>query len=327
MFFTGATVAGAANVPNEDWTAATSDLVVMLDGATIRTETGCRHGAAWYTRKLGASIIANAATRSHPLDQVLSDAIREVAALHPECNLTHPGTPSAAAAIVRLEGDLLRYLVLGDVTIVLDSITGGVITFSDQRVSDTAAAERAAADAHLIGTAEKASALVAMKHAELEARNRPGGYWVAAADPTAVEHAITGEATISTVRRLAVLTDGAARSVEMFRLEPWDATLNTIANYGPLAFIHQIRAVESRDPLGAVYRRNKASDDATVVFAELTPRMTKRHRQAYDSRTELTLEQRQALAGELLSKTLNAPGIYGDGNSNYSLRRPDAPVH
>jgi hypothetical protein len=71
--------------------------------------------------------------------------------------------------------------------------------------------------------------------------------------------------------------------------------------------------VESRDPLGAVYRRNKSSDDATVVFAELTPRMTERRRQADESRIELTLEQRQELADELLSKTMNAPGVYGDG--------------
>jgi Protein phosphatase 2C len=272
MFFTGATATGAEKVPNEDWTAATSDLVVMLDGATIRTETGCRHGAAWYTRKLGASIIANAAARSHPLTQALSDAIREVAALHPECNLTHPGTPSAAVAIVRIEGDLLRYLVLGDVTILLDSITEGIMTFSDQRVSSTAAAERAEADTHLIGSPEKASALIAMKHAELTARNRPGGYWVAATDPTAVDHAITGETPISTTRRLAVLTDGAARFVEMFHLGPWDAALDAIAKYGPLAFIRQVRAAESKDSIGAVYRRNKSSYDATVVFAELTTR-------------------------------------------------------
>jgi len=53
MIFTGATVAGDPAIPNEDWTAVTPDLVVMLDGATVRTETGCIHGAAWYARKLG----------------------------------------------------------------------------------------------------------------------------------------------------------------------------------------------------------------------------------------------------------------------------------
>ncbi|MEO7194302.1 MAG: hypothetical protein ABIZ05_05685 [Pseudonocardiaceae bacterium] len=130
MLFTGATVQGDPAVANEDWTAATPDLVVMLDGATVRTETGCRHGAAWYARKLGAAIIGHAAVRSRPLGQILADAIRDVATLHPECDLTHPGTPSAGVAIVRLEGDVLRYLVLGDVAIVLDT-TAGLDAISD----------------------------------------------------------------------------------------------------------------------------------------------------------------------------------------------------
>lgn len=137
MYFIGATVAGTADVPNEDWVATTSDLVVMLDGATIRTETGCQHGAAWYTRKLGAAIIAHAAARSTPLRQVLTDSIRDVAALHSECDLTHPGTPSAAVAIVRLGSEHLHYLVLGDITVVLD-IDDDITVISDQRISASA---------------------------------------------------------------------------------------------------------------------------------------------------------------------------------------------
>ncbi len=46
---------GDPGTPNEDWVAVTSDLVVVLDGATVRTETGCVHGAAWYTGELGAA--------------------------------------------------------------------------------------------------------------------------------------------------------------------------------------------------------------------------------------------------------------------------------
>jgi hypothetical protein len=182
MFFTGATAPGTPETPNEDWIGATSDLAVLLDGATSRTETGCRHGAAWYTRKLGATIIAEAASRSLSLGEVLANAIGEVARLHPECDLTHPGTPSAAAAIVRVEDDQLRYLVLGDVTIFLE-LDHGIRIISDHRVSQTATFERAEADRHLIGSEGKARALIAMKHAELAAKNRGEGYWIAAAQP------------------------------------------------------------------------------------------------------------------------------------------------
>lgn len=269
MQFNGATAAGDPAVPSEDWVAATSDLVVLLDGATVRTETGCHHGAAWYTRKLGAHIIASAASKTRPLDLVLADAISEVAVLHPECDLEHPGTPSAAAAIVRIADDVLRYIVLGDVTIVLDT-TNGVTTVSDQRVSATALAERAEADRWPIGSAEKNAALVAMKHAELAARNQEAGYWIAAADPSVIEHAITGEVELAAVKRLAVLSDGAARFVDLFNLRSWSKALDVIGQLGPWHLIEQVRATEAVDPRGDTHRRNKRSDDATIVYAEAT---------------------------------------------------------
>lgn len=307
MYFTGATAAGSPNVPNEDWVAATSDLVVMLDGATIRTETGCRHGAAWYTRKLGAAIIGHAAGRSTPLRGVLANAIFGVAQQHAdECDLTHPGTPSAAVGIVRLDGELLRCLVLGDVTVVLDT-SEGVTTISDQRISASAVAERAEVDRHVIGTPEKATALIAMKHAELAARNTRGGYWIAAADSAAAQHAITGEVPVATVRRLAVLTDGAARYVDLFHAADWGTTLGLLARSGPQWFIdHLVRPVEVADPWGARCPRNKCSDDATVVFAELARAADARDWAGIKPQTQLDAE------AELLGR-LDSPELYGDG--------------
>jgi hypothetical protein len=274
MYFNGATAAGDPTVPNEDWIAATSDLLVLLDGATARTETGCSHGAAWYTRKLGANILAGAASKDQPLDLVLTDAIREVAALHPECDLQHPGTPSAAVAIVRVTDDALRYIVLGDVTVILDT-TDGVSTVSDQRVSATAAAERAEADRYAIGTPDKDAALVAMKHGELAARNQEAGYWIAATDPAVVKHAITGEVPVSTVKRLALLSDGAARFVDLFGLRSWSKALDLVAQFGPRYLIERVRAAEHVDQRGVAYRRNKRSDDATIVYADAAASIAK----------------------------------------------------
>ncbi len=202
---------------NEDWLACSSDLIVVLDGATVRTETGCSHGPAWFARKLGAAIIGHAASRSRALPDVLSDAIRDVAALHADtCDLSDPAAPSAAAAIVRVEDDTIRYLVLGDVTIVAE-VAGEVVAVSDDRVSHTALDHRREADSFLIGTPEKTAAMQRMKKDELAAKNTAGGYWIAGSDPSAPEHAITGEWRTSDVTRLAVMTDGAARLVNLFR--------------------------------------------------------------------------------------------------------------
>ncbi|WP_027936310.1 hypothetical protein [Amycolatopsis sp. ATCC 39116] len=267
MIFAGTTVPGGAG-ENEDWLAATPDLVVVLDGATVRTETGCHHGPAWYTRKLGAAIIAAAADRQLTLGEILSTAIAEVTQLHPECDLTRPGAPSAGVAIVRDEGTVLRYLVLGDITIAAD-VAAGIKVISDDRVSSTALAERAAADRHLIGTPEKAAALIKMKEIELAAQNHDGGYWIASADPTVVDHAIAGEFRTDDLRQFALLSDGAARLVTGFGFISWDQALDLLATAGPAELINRTRAAEEADPLGERYPRNKKSDDATVVYARI----------------------------------------------------------
>lgn len=252
---------------NEDWAAATSDMAVVLDGATVRTDTGCTHGPAWYARKLGGAIIGGAGDQSRELADILADAIAEVADMHRStCDLTHPGTPSAALAIVRAEDDQVRYAVLGDVTIVAE-VDGDVRTVSDQRISLTATAERKLADQHPIGSPEKSKAMIAMKHAELAARNVEGGYWIAAADPSAARHAITGSWPAASVRDFAVLTDGAARCVDTFESLTWPGLLGALRTTGPQFILDYVRQIERHDDRGLRFPRNKASDDATIVYA------------------------------------------------------------
>lgn len=302
MHVAGATVAGSPDTPNEDWFATTPELVVVLDGATVRTETGCHHGAAWYAARLGGAILAHAANLTTSLELVLAQSIRDVAAQHADtCNLTHPGTPSAGVAIARVEGDTLRYLVLGDVTVVLD-VDGWVDAISDHRISAAAAAERAEVDRYLIGTEEKRAALLAMKHAELAARNRE--YWVAAADPAAAEHAITGEVDLADLRRLAVLTDGAARWVDMFRQGGWETVLRMCATRGPQWVIDtMVRQIEENDPRGARHPRNKPSDDATAVYA--VPR------QPPPQPSRVTPESRRRVLAEW-ARRVDESKLYGD---------------
>ncbi|BCB81936.1 protein phosphatase 2C domain-containing protein [Phytohabitans flavus] len=245
---------------NEDWALATQRLAVVLDGQTARTDTGCRHGVSWYVASLGAAI---AADPDPPLQTVLAGAIERTAARHPECDLSHPATPSATVAIVRFGQSAVEYLILGDVTVLADT-TSELHVLTDGRIEATATAERHAADRYPIGSAEKRAALLRMKHAELAHRNRPGGFWVAAADPAAAAHAVTGELT--GVRRLAVLSDGAARIVAPFGQLDWPGVLDLLASRGPTELIERVRAAEATDPAGTRWPRNKASDDATAVY-------------------------------------------------------------
>lgn len=260
-----ATDAGSATKPSEDRALVGSNLLVVIDGATARTDTGCRHGVPWFADHLGTAIFNNGALGP---SGALAVAIASTADLHRDtCDLSHPGTPSAAVAVVQIGDGQLRYLVLGDVTVVVDA-GGGPCVVSDERVSQTARRERDEADALPNGSPQKAAALVRMKHAELAARNTSGGYWIAAADPAAVDHAITGVLPLSDVRRMAILTDGAARAVDTFGQCDWPGLLETLATSGPTALIAGVREAEASDPEGVRWPRNKISDDATAVYCD-----------------------------------------------------------
>jgi hypothetical protein len=258
---------GSVDRDNEDWFHAGEDLVAVLDGATARTDTGCLHGVTWYARRLGENVVEVARDLSTPLPTALAYAISRVAEEHRgTCDLEHPGTPSAAIGLVRFHPASLEYLVLGDVSLVVDQ-GGRLSVVTDDRVSRTAAAERVEADRYPIGSPSKTAALLAMKHTELAARNVPGGYWIAEADPTAAQHALIGAAQVNDRTRLAVLSDGAARAVTLGLLA-WTGAVNLLCSEGPAGLIARVRQAEAEDPDGTRWRRNKRSDDATAVYVD-----------------------------------------------------------
>lgn len=266
MQVSAASEPGSPDRPNEDAVLVTAGMVAVLDGTTVRTATGCVHGLPWFVDTLAAYLAKN---KSLAPSDALSAAIAETAETHSAtCDLSHPGTPSAFIAIVQVHECSLRYLVLGDVTLVLDTVDGLRI-ITDNRVRATALAERAEADALPADSPAKAEALVRMKHAELAARNVPGGFWIAGADPTVVEHALTGTVPVKAVSRVALLTDGAARAVDTFKVYDWPDFFTAVTADGPSKLIERVRIAEDADPMGIRQPRNKIHDDATVAVIEL----------------------------------------------------------
>ena len=83
------------------------------------------------------------------------------------------------------------YLALADAVLLLDTADGRKV-ISDERVSQLAGKEREAANQVPTGSALKLRRRAQLTRALRRARNRPGGYWVAAADPQAASQAVTG---------------------------------------------------------------------------------------------------------------------------------------
>jgi hypothetical protein len=213
-------------------------------------------------------VLALAADPARSLVDALAEAIQQVASLHPGCDLKHPGTPSATIVLLRVLDGGADYLALADAVLLLDT-ADGLKVVSDERVNQLAGKERAAANQVPAGSALKLRRRAQLTRALRRARNRPGGYWVAAADPQAASHAVTGSLPSKSLHRAALLSDGATRLVDPFGLATWEELLALLAESGPDELLRQVRAAEAVDPEGRQWPRTKRSDDATAVYLVL----------------------------------------------------------
>ncbi|MFJ4688810.1 hypothetical protein [Streptomyces sp. NPDC088789] len=247
--------------PNEDFAsvglpaAGQGGSLVVLDGVTPpRDGTGCLHSVPWYTARLGGALTElTVSLPDIPLVEALSLAIARTASAHSEtCDLSHPRTPQATVVTVRWTAEQVEYLVLSDSALLLQAPDGLVTPVLDDRLD------------RLPRTSLTSDAL-----ADATVRNKEGGFFTAAADPTVAARAVTGTVPRSEVRALAALTDGATRWTEKFREGDWTALFTYVRKNGPQALIDQVRRLEHADAQERTYlRRGKTHDDATVVYVE-----------------------------------------------------------
>ncbi|MEU3841789.1 protein phosphatase 2C domain-containing protein [Streptomyces sp. NPDC028635] len=248
--------------PNEDFAgigvpaSGQGGSLVVLDGVTPprNGDTGCLHSVPWYTARLGGALTElTVSLLDVPLAEVLSRAIARTAAAHAgTCDLSHPRTPQATVVVARWSAALVEYLVLSDSALLVHSPAGAVTAVLDDRLARLPRAALATdemIDAHL--------------------RNKEGGFFTAAADPSVAGRAVTGSLPREEVSALAALTDGATRWVEKFREGDWADCLRLIQKEGAQALVARVRSLERADAQARVrLGGSKTHDDATVVYAE-----------------------------------------------------------
>lgn len=262
MIVSTATDQGSAE-SNEDVVLVGGDVVVVLDGVSqwFTSESGCRHGTVWYVRNLAERILGNA-TAGGTLTEAVRSAIEEVADSHREtCDLAHPWTPSATVAVLRQLGEVVDYLIIADCVVVVET-DEGVCALTDTRLAE------------LLRRLRRPDAPEEVKQHLKDGlqrvRNHPDGYWVAGADPRAAENAVTGSLARGTVRRVAVLTDGASCLVDDYGQATWEELLDL----GPERLLNEVRRCERSDPGRVRWRRGKVHDDATAAFCVFLDRST-----------------------------------------------------
>ncbi|WP_405599414.1 MULTISPECIES: protein phosphatase 2C domain-containing protein [unclassified Streptomyces] len=257
-----ATEPGNPDRPNEDFASAAvpasgqGGTLVVLDGVTPpRGESGCLHSVPWFTARLGGTLgELSVSRRDMTLTAVLAEAIRRTADAHRQaCDLSHPRTPQATVVLARWDAERVEYLVLSDSVLLVEDASGSVTALVDDRLDRV-----------------PRSSLVSDEVADATVRNKEGGFFTAAADPSVAERAVTGELPRARARTLVALTDGVTRWVEKFREGDWADLFALVRKEGAEAVVARVRALEDADERDRVFlRRSKTHDDATAVYLEL----------------------------------------------------------
>ncbi|MEU6098499.1 protein phosphatase 2C domain-containing protein [Streptomyces sp. NPDC047079] len=253
---------GDAARPNEDFAALAlpasgqGGALVVLDGVTPpEGDDGCLHSVHWFCARLGGALTElSVSHRDLTLPEVLAQAVGRTAGTHAAtCDLSHPRTPQATVVLARWSEATVEYLVLSDSALLVEAPDGAVTALLDDRL---ARLPRASLSSDAI--------------ADATVRNKEGGFFTAAADPTVAARAVTGELPRAAVRTLVALTDGATRWTEKFHQGDWTDLFTLVRKEGAAALVERVRALESDDrERRAHLGRSKTHDDATVVYVNL----------------------------------------------------------
>jgi hypothetical protein len=247
--------------PNEDFASiglpasGQGGSLVLLDGVTPpRGGTGCLHSVPWYTARLGGALTElTVSSPDVPLAEALARAIARTGEAHAgTCDLSHPRTPQATVVLARWSPETVEYLVLSDSALLLAAPDGAVTAVLDDRLG-------------LLPPGLLASEEIC----DARARNKEGGFFTAAADPTVAARAVTGTVPRTGVTALAALTDGATRWVEKFREGDWTDLFTYVRKEGPRSLVERVRELERADTGRAFLGRSKRHDDATAILVEL----------------------------------------------------------
>jgi hypothetical protein len=272
-----ATSGGHGDRPNEDFAGAVPGAVILLDGAGIPgTESICSHGVAWYTHRLGGTLLGRLSRDDgRDLAAILAAAIEEIAAGHRgTCDITNPSSPQATVAIARAHRGRLDYLLLADSFLVADRAAGGPEVITDEREVTTRRTCLAPLDGIPKGTAEYDHVLGRCIEALRARRNKPGGYWIAKDDPAVANEAVTGSRPLSGLDGFALLSNGASRIVSPYRLADWPGVLELLGTGGPAEILRRVRAAEAGRPGGP---DAGTPDDATVAHCTQLPSQDRRY--------------------------------------------------
>jgi hypothetical protein len=261
----GLTVAAASlpggDPPGQDRWGTSAQAAVVLDGASSYSPEA--PPADDYVDVLLPALL------SRVDDGDLRVQLREsIAETVDRLGLTPGAAPSSTVLVLRVGEELVEVAALGDSTAVIGHPDGTTSRLSDDRLAPIGAAQRRAYREHLRQGSgfgpEHRGRLRELQRSEFPHRNRPGGYWIAEADPAAADKLVIRSFLRDAVSWVVLATDGAQKHIDRLGGR-WDV-LASQSNEQLAAFLGSAQQWEAEaDPHGIEMPRSKRHDDKTIV--------------------------------------------------------------
>jgi len=265
---------------NDDVGTALHHAAWVLDGTTghhpVRLFPG-PSDAAWFAATADALLrrLTDAPGDGRALLQRLVDELMEAcrqSALAP-LDDGEVDEPAASLVLMRIRGDRLESIMLGDCKLLLQRRDGTVDALDRSKVAPFEAkvveALRAMQAAGETDPARMAPRLREMILANRRLKNRPGGYDVLADDPACIDFAEIGHRPAADVTHILLASDGLYRLVDTYGAYSAEALLRAALADGLAPLYAALRRIEDADPQCLQYPRLKARDDATALVLAL----------------------------------------------------------
>lgn len=218
----------------------------VIDGATCPFGATASLEVNRYVELLNANLLLSSQKYS-TLENILSNAISQTREVYLEVQEVPKYTPSATVAMIKVSGNSVDYLVLGDCTVAFPSKD---LLVSDKRLELVAVKERQALS-NLVkqkvseDSAEYIQCRQQLVIEEQKYRNKPNGFYVAELDPEVVKYAITSSVTLEDSSDIILMSDGLSRAYECLGLfESTEELIQYIKTSGAHTLVKNIRLRE-----------------------------------------------------------------------------------
>lgn len=262
---------------NEDITYADEDMAWVLDGATGLIEknlTSSESDARWFVNEWDKYLKDNLKDKCRTIREIVLEGIGIIRErFYKECGLDYIEEikrPSASISIVRKNGEIIEYFMLGDCTLLIKDIYNNVSKIKDkslEKFDNRAISEMIKVrDENNISWIEARKIIKPILIENRLLKNTQDGYWILEFDKEAVNHCIEGRLVANEIKNLALMSDGFSAIIDTYKYCNEDELIERLIKLGVENTYELIREIEEEDKDILKYYRLKKGDDSSIVF-------------------------------------------------------------